>query len=143
MPIAANLTMTNLAGTSESLNSIAPNGDGAVRRVNVASAAGLPEFLTTSKKVLRPTAARPFSVHQITVSYSIPVAATSTAPGFTVNKRDIFDIPVIPGVDMLPYVRKCALAVSQYLRNTAHAGADVTGGKYDVAAITDIILGML
>lgn len=143
MAIASTLTVTAPSGASESLVTIASNGDGGVRRVNTASAANLPELLSASKKDLKPSGARTFPIRQITVNYSVPVAATATTPAFTVNYRHVVDIPLIAGVDMLPYVARAAIMCSQYFRNAAHVGADVTGGKYGVNAVTDLILGML
>lgn len=143
MAIASTLTVTTPTGGSESLVAIASNGDGGVRRVNANSASNLPELLSASKRDLKPSGARTFPIRQITVNYSVPVAATATVPAFTVNYRHVVDVPLIAGVDVMPYVSRAALMVSQYFRNAPHLAADVTGGKYGVTAVTDLILGML
>lgn len=145
MTIAQHLPVTNVTGTSATLQMTAPSADGVVRRVNSSSATNLPQVLSAKRRVIKATASRPFDVLEVTTTYEVPNVHATLGYKYVTTSVYKDQIPMVgqTSTELNTAIAQHQLMHLQYRMNAAAVPADVTGGKYASGIGQDLSLGAL
>jgi len=130
------------SGTARTLVPMSGSKDGITRRVDPASVVGYPITLAASTTIQPTTSTRKFKVNKVTLTAQVP--RNDTVYGDFVDQAIlVVNLPqiVVAGNSEAVRAHHLFLILGQYLNLAAYVGADVTGGKYGVGAISDMLTG--
>lgn len=129
-------------GTTYNLSPMPAKADGIARRVSSSSATGYPTVLAAQTSVLPVTSARKFKVNRIRLDAQTP-RNDAVYGDFLDQLTLIWNLPglTVAGASEQVRAENLLLMVHQYLHAAAFVAADVTGGKFNLPSISDLLTG--
>lgn len=142
MTIPSQVPWVALNGTTYNLNPMPARADGITRRVSSSSAVGYPMTLATLVTTLPTTSSRKYKVNRIRVDGVTP-RYDAVLGDFIDQFTLIMNLPAITvaGVSEQARAESLNLMVQQYLHGSAYLAADISGGKYSLVSISDLLTG--
>lgn len=142
MAIPATIPYIPTTGVAHTLVPMASRPDGITRRVNPTSPVGYPIVLAVQTSILPVTANRKFKVNRFSLTSTI--ARNDTVFGDFVDQITLVgNLPqiTVPTLSEAVRAQNLLLIIEQYLKGAAFVAGDVTGGKYDTPAVSDLLTG--